>query len=143
MYLAIDWGKKRIGLAVGTIFPKGAGVVDGEKSFEVIAGEIKKVIAEFGVEKIIIGLPVLNSGDEGNLAGEIRTFAGKISDETGLNVTFEPEQFTSTEAAEQFAALGKKVDRESGKLDELAAVLILEQFINRISNKSNKSNLKD
>lgn len=143
MYLAIDWGKKRIGLAVGTIFPKGAGVVDGDQPFEKIVSEIKKAIAENDVTQIIVGLPVLSSGDEGNLAGEIRAFADKISDETGLNVIFEPEQFTSTEAADQFAALGKKVDRESGKLDELAAVLILEQFINRISNKSNKSNLED
>ena len=71
-YLAIDWGKKRIGLAVGTILPQGAGVVDGAQPFEKIADKIKKVISEFKVEKIIIGLPVLNSGDEGNLAGEIR-----------------------------------------------------------------------
>ena len=132
-YLAIDWGKKRIGLAVGTILPQGAGVVDGAQPFEKIADKIKKVISEFKVEKIIIGLPVLNSGDEGNLAGEIRTFAGKLSDETGLNVVFEPEQFTSNEAAAQFAALGKKVDRASGKLDELAAVLILGQYLDHTS----------
>ncbi len=134
MYLAIDWGKKRIGLAVGSVIPKGAGVVDGGQPFTKIAAEIKKVIAENEVEKIIIGLPLLNSGDDGSLAGEIRTFAGRISDETGLEVTFEPEQFTSMEAAEQFVVLGKKVDRASGKLDELAAVLILEQYLNHVKN---------
>lgn len=131
-YLAVDWGKKRIGLAVGTIFPKGAGVVDGEQASDKIIDSIKKVIAENDVTKIIVGLPILASGDEGNIASEIRTFAGNLSDETGLNVIFEPEEYSSVEAAEQFAALGKKVDRASGKLDELAAVLILEQYINHI-----------
>lgn len=136
-FLAIDWGKKRIGLAIGTMFPKGAGVLDGGQPFEKIVSEIKKVIAENEVTQIIIGLPVLSSGDDGNLADEIRNFSGKLSDETGLNVTFEPEQFTSTEAAEQFEALGKKVDRESGKLDELAAILILEQYLNHTKDQLN------
>ena len=41
---AIDWGKKRIGLAVGAIIPKGAGVLDGGKNIDEIIPEIQKII---------------------------------------------------------------------------------------------------
>lgn len=128
-YLAIDWGKKRIGLAVGTMFPKGAGVIDGEQPQLKIIDEIERVIKENEVEKIVIGLPTLPSGDEGNLASEVRDFAKVVADQTGLEVCFEPEDFTSLEASSQFREHNKKVTRKSGKVDEMAAILILEQFI--------------
>ena len=129
MYLAIDWGKKRIGLAVGAVFPKGAGVIDGGKPVEQNIEIIKKIIAENEIVKIIVGLPMLRSGDEGSIATEIRAFAGRLSDETGLPVEFEPEEFTSVDAAQQFKDFDKDFSRKSGKLDEMAAVLILEQYL--------------
>lgn len=130
-YLGIDWGRKRIGLAVGAIYPKGAGVLDATKSFEEISTQIKKIIAENGVEKIVIGLPTLPSGDEGNLAPLVRSFGDKISAETNLPVFFEPESFTSTEATAELQEKKIKFSKESGKVDELAAVLILEQFLSQ------------
>ena len=42
MYLAIDYGKKRIGLALGAVLPRGAGVIDASKKREAIIFEIKE-----------------------------------------------------------------------------------------------------
>jgi len=137
MYLAIDWGEKRIGLAVGAIFPQGAGVVDGEQSFEKIVEEIKAVITENEVEKIILGLPILPSGDEGVLAPQIRQFGKDLEKLCGLEVIYEPEEYTSIEAKGQFVSHSKLPDRKSGKLDEMAAILILEQFLDHIKDQSN------
>lgn len=130
MYLAIDWGKKRIGLAVGSVIPKGAGVIDGSKKIEEILVEIEKIIKEYEAEKIIIGMPIRSGGEEGTTAGEIKEFAEKIENKTGLLVEFEPEQFTSSEAEKILLESGQQINREEGKVDELAAVLILEQFLN-------------
>ncbi len=129
MYLAIDWGEKRIGLAVGSVFPKGAGVIDGAKDSLQILDEIQAVIDEYEVKKIVVGLPVLPSGDEGRLAPEVKEFAISLGDATGLPIIFEPEEFTSVEARDQFKSHGKLPDRESGKTDEMAAILILEKYL--------------
>ncbi|PIS07791.1 Holliday junction resolvase RuvX [Candidatus Berkelbacteria bacterium CG10_big_fil_rev_8_21_14_0_10_43_13] len=132
-FLAIDWGEKRIGLAVGAIFPKGAGVIDGAKDSSQIIDEIKSVIAENEVDKIVVGMPMLPSGDEGRLAPQIKKFAIGLGDATGLPIIFEPEEFTSVEAKDQFKAHGKIPNRKSGKTDEMAAIMILEKFLEKMT----------
>lgn len=127
MYLAIDYGKKRIGLALGQVIPKGAGIIDGTLPQEVILNQIKSVCENNDVLGIVIGLPVRSQGEGGTLAGEIMQFGESVSEICRLPVYFEEEQFTSAEAERR---LGNKRDvRESGLLDEMAAVLILEQFL--------------
>jgi len=133
-FLAIDWGTKRIGLAVGSVFPRGAGVIDGTKDSLQIIDDIKSVIDKFEAEKIILGLSVLPSGDEGRLAPQIRQFGSDLSKSTGLEVIYEPEEFTSVEAKEQFRNHGKYPDRQSGKTDEVAAILILEKYLEKNEN---------
>jgi putative Holliday junction resolvase len=130
MYLAIDWGKKRIGLAVGSVIPKGAGVIDGAKKREEILSEIEKVAKEYEVNKVVIGLPIRSGGEEGNLANEIREFGEAVKNKLNVPVEYEPEQFTSSEAEKILEEQGHKFNRDEGKVDELAAVLILEQFLN-------------
>ena len=63
MYLAIDYGQKRIGLALGQIIPKGAGTIDASNTAEAILA-IAKLCKETEVEKIIIGLPLRSQGTE-------------------------------------------------------------------------------
>ena len=128
MLLAIDYGKKRIGLAIGTMIPKGAGTIDASRTAEAILAIAKLCKAE-EVEKIIIGLPLRSQGEKGTIAEEIEEFADALEDVTHLKVIFEPEEFTSVEAAELIRQSGKKFDRASGKTDELAAMLILDRYL--------------
>ena len=130
MLLGIDFGKKRIGLALGEVIPKGMGIIDGTKSRQYIVDEIAKICHENNVEKIIIGLPFLGSGDEGFLAADAKSFATDLISKVDLPVIFEEEQYTSSEAERILTEGGVKYDRKDGKVDEMAAVLILEQYIN-------------
>ncbi len=127
MYLAIDYGKKRIGLALGRVLPRGAGVIDASKKREAIIFEIKEICRQNEVEKIVIGLPFRNQGEAGTLAGEIQNFGRDLERGTELPVVFEPEQFTSAEAERLLQ--DQSYNRKSGKTDEMAAVLILEQYL--------------
>lgn len=126
--LAIDYGKKRIGLAVGSVIPKGIGVLDGAKPLEQIIEGIQKLIAEHEVEKIVLGMPYRSQGEKGTLAGEIEDFGKKLSEMTGLTIDYEPEEFTSVEAAQTLKDFGQK-NYDKGKIDEIAAVILLEQYI--------------
>lgn len=130
MFLGIDFGKKRIGLAIGEVIPKGIGTIDGTLSRQNIVDEIAEICKENDVEKIVLGLPFLGSGDEGVLAVEARKFGDDLSAKTALPIVFEEEQYTSSEAERILSEGGVRYDRKDGKVDEMAAVLILEQFIN-------------
>lgn len=137
MYLAIDYGRKRIGLALGEMIPKGAGVIENKGSLSEIASLISEKIKEHQVSGIVIGIPIRSGGEEGELGGEIRELSDLIEKDTGLPVYLEEEQFTSSEAS---AILHDKKDIKKGDIDEMAAVLILEQFLNdQITNGQRKS----
>lgn len=129
MYLGIDYGTKRIGLALGKFLPKPMGVIDGRKGRDFVYGEIKRICLENDVELIVIGIPVLASGTEGSLSNEIRQFSDGLSKITGLEIVFEPEQFSSIEAERILEENNLKWTRENGEKDQMAAVLILEQYI--------------
>ena len=128
-FLGVDYGRKRIGLAAGGIFPFGMGVLDAAKGEDFILSQIKQICIEEHVGGIVVGLPVRSQGEPGTLDEEIRKFAQSLSDETRLPVYLQPEQFSSFDAKE-LLGLGKKMSkRASGEIDETAAILILEQFL--------------
>jgi len=129
MILAIDYGQKRIGLALGSVIPRVAGVIDNAQKRELVLEQIKTLCLENDVEKIVIGLPIRSQGEEGTHAQEIRNFSAQLEKATGLLVLFEEEQFTSTEAERLLGKINEK-ERRAGKVDEMAALLILEQYLN-------------
>ena len=133
MHLAIDWGQKRIGMALGSVLPKGAGVIDADKPEKEILAQIKNICDQNEVGHIIIGLPYRSQGEEGTLSPKIKEFGRKLKDYTGLEVDFEPEEFTTSEAEYRLLGAGLKYDRKSGKVDEMAAEILLEQYIERHS----------
>jgi putative Holliday junction resolvase len=133
MYLGIDFGKKRIGLALGQMIPRGIGMIDGNKPIDQIVFDIKKICSENEVTGIVIGSPKKRSGDPGELTDDIERFVLELNKSINLPVHFEEEEFTSVEAEEILKESGKSYTRKSGKTDEMAAVLILEQFINHLN----------
>jgi len=130
MILAIDYGKKRIGLALGIVIPRGIGVIDGALKEDEILEKIKKICDENDVEKIVIGLPFRSQGEIGSLGDEIKLFSINLCSQTNLPVFFQDEQFSSSEAERLIGKISKDT-RRSGKVDEIAATLILESFLDR------------
>jgi len=130
MYLGIDYGKKRIGLALGQLYPKGIGVIDNSLGKEVVLSNISDIAKENDVQAVVVGFPRRSQGEPGTLAEEIENFSKALAQKAKLPIFFEEERFTSTEAERIFKDSGKKP--KLGQIDELAAVLILEQFLKRL-----------
>jgi putative holliday junction resolvase len=126
--LGIDFGKKRIGLALGEQFPKGAGFIDGRASHEEIINQIVKICQDNEVSQIVMGVPTTNSGT-GEMEKTIRDFGKKLEERSKLKINYEPENFTSVEAT-RILVENKVKDIKKNQIDEMAAILILEQFIN-------------
>lgn len=128
MLLGIDYGKKRIGLAIGEKIPKGAGFLDAENTMTTLE-RIAKIIFDNNIKKVIIGIPIRLDGSEGEISEEIRDFADKLKLKSDIEIFFEPEGYSSSEAEEILKKNGVNVIKNKGKIDEMAAVLILEQYI--------------
>ena len=127
-YLAIDYGRKRIGLAAGEIMPRGLGMLENSNRTVVIE-KIKSLCESEEIEKIIIGMPVMRSGDKPEIALEIEKFAAELSEATSLDVIFESEEYSSVEAEEEIRKSKVKFNKKDGLVDQMAAVIILEQYL--------------
>jgi len=130
MFLAIDYGKKRIGLALGEKYPKPFLVLANNSLDEVIQ-KIEKVCQENQIDKIILGMPENRGRDSEDLMSDIEKFKLKLEASIGAEIIYEPEAYTSTEA-EEFLKDHKKYDRDNkGAVDAMAATILLDQYINR------------
>ncbi len=132
MYLGIDYGKKRIGMAVGSRFPEGIGVIVNPDSFDILVDSIKRVCLEYDIEKIVLGYPMPSSGEVTELGKEINELKIFLEQKINIEVILEQEDYTSVAAEAELKKRGVNTRKNKGDIDELAAVLILEQYIDRV-----------
>lgn len=130
--LGLDIGHKRIGVAISDplgITAQGLTVI----VYENAAGALERLVdlcREHGVTRIVAGLPLHMSGDRGEAAAKVEKFAASIEECTGLPVELIDERLT-TRVAEKTLIAGKVKRRARKEVrDMLAAVLILESFLN-------------
>lgn len=126
MYLGIDWGTKKIGLAAGSQIPYEIGTI---KNDDQTIAKIKKLCDQEKIGRIVIGMPVFESGDAGTLSSKIEGFGQKLKAETGLKIYFEPENLTTQTALDLLREEGNSPEEIEEKVDQTAARLILEQYI--------------
>src|SRR3569623_1267968 len=126
-YLGIDYGSKRIGVAVsddtGSIaFPLTI-VAAGPAALE----EVADIARVNNVEVIVIGESLNLNGEKNEVMEDIEQFKADIAELSGLPVEYEREFFSSAQAARQFAPDGsRKKNPSQDKLDAAAAALILQ-----------------
>ncbi len=132
-YLGIDYGTKKIGVAVSDetgflAFPLGT-VKAGPGALE----EVASIARENAVGKIIIGESRDNNGQPNDVMEDIEQFKKDIEGLTGLVADYEREYFTSTMAARQFAPIEKsrKQNPSHANLDASAAALILQSYLDK------------
>ncbi|TSC94612.1 MAG: putative holliday junction resolvase [Candidatus Berkelbacteria bacterium Athens1014_28] len=136
MYLGVDWGTKKIGLAVGSKIPYELATLNNDGK---IFDRILKLCQEENIEKIVIGMPMFESGDENENAGSINEFGKKLKDLTKKPIYFEPENLTTQTALQLLKEEGATPDEIEQKVDQLAARLILEQYIDNQGEVSEES----
>lgn len=114
--LGIDWGEKKIGLAISeTSFAEPFGVVG---SFD----ELKEIIEKEGVGKVVLGLP------EGKHQEKVKELGGRIEKELNVPVTFRSEVLTTRQVLEKAIEAGKP-QKSRRDLNALSATLILQEYL--------------
>ena len=132
--LAIDYGEKRIGLAVSDLLGFTAQPLPylENKNPKFFLSELKKVVQEKAVEQIVLGVPISLDGTLGKKALEIQALGQPIAQACGVPVAFEDERFT-TRDAEDFLIEELNLSRKKRKeiKDSLAACLLLENHLKK------------
>ncbi len=130
--LAIDYGRRRIGVAVTD--PEGIIAVPlltlhRERKISDRLRRLARLAEQHEVDGFVLGLPLEMSGDEGEMARTVRDFGARLSERTSLPVVFIDERLTSVEAAEVLEAAGVRGARRKEVIDQVAAVVILQNWM--------------
>jgi putative Holliday junction resolvase len=139
--LAVDWGERRIGLAVSDPFGL---IATGLATLEVRGEDravslVAEVAREHEVARIVVGLPLLMSGERGEAAQEAQRFADALAARTGVQVETYDERLTSALSERRLREVGVRVGHSKARVDQGAAVALLESYLSRLRTRAGES----
>lgn len=127
--LALDHGSVRIGVAVSDA----AGIAAHPRGHLDAAGpvveQVRQLIAELDIERIVVGLPVSLDGSEGPSAAAARAFAAEVAKATGVPTELVDERFTTAIAERALIEKGTRRDRRRELRDGAAAAVLLQDWL--------------
>jgi putative holliday junction resolvase len=127
--LAIDWGDKRIGLAVSDelgLLASPAGTISRRAGKRPPIAEIIRQGEALGVQGYVFGLPIDSAGSETPRSIEVRGVAEKLAARQPLPVRLVDERFTTSAALRSIKAQGGSTRGRKDDVDSLAAAILLE-----------------
>jgi len=134
--VALDVGGKRIGIAMSDpdrIIASGQPTIDAQPpkaAFE----RIRLLVESNEVVQIVIGLPLTLRGEIGPQAEVIQNFARELGKRVNVPIALYDERLTSVAADRSLEALGMKKNKRREHVDEMAAVLILQSYMDSLRN---------
>jgi len=130
--LSIDYGDKRIGLAISDENEKLASrfLTLENKSQKKSIVEIKNIISEKNIRKIIIGIPIGLKGESAQTR-DIKEFSVELSENIKIPIIEINEVFTSKMAEENLLQAGVKSREIKETIDQEAARIILQDYLDR------------
>jgi len=132
--LALDLGKKRIGLAISDplgLTAQGLPNLErANKRADLAALETLARQREVGL--FLMGNPLNMGGSEGRQSGWVREFAAALEQRTGIPVRFWDERLTSVEAGRVLRSSGISIAKRAAAVDRLSAVILLQSYLDSL-----------
>ena len=130
--LAVDWGERRVGLAVsdpmGMIASPAGHIVRRAGKRPPIAAVMRRA-EELGAESFVLGLPLDEQGEETPRCAEVRHVATELTKRTGLPVRLVDERYTTAAALRAVREMGGNTRGRRGDVDALAATVLLQHAL--------------
>ena len=129
--VAVDYGRRRVGLAVSDplrLFARPVGTFAPKAALEALTA----LHAQGDVALVVLGWPLEADGREGAAVAAVRTFLAKIEAALpGVPVEKVDERYSSEEAKSRLHAAGRwnEARRDKGRVDAEAACVLLEDFL--------------
>lgn len=127
-YLGVDYGTKRIGLAISD----GLGMT--ARPLEVVprkglSDALRRIAGEYPLDGVVVGLPTALAGHEGEAAEGARKLGAEIADLLDVEVDYVDERFTSRIADSALLESGMKRRDRKETVDKVAAAIILQTYL--------------
>ena len=130
--VALDLGKRRVGVAVGKDSIGVAIPVDAYKVAGRLEDEVARLaayVAEYEPEVLVVGDPVSLDGGAGPSALWVRPLAARIAEALSVRLVMVDERLTSREAARALAEAGVRGRGARARIDSAAAAVVLEHYL--------------
>lgn len=131
--LGIDFGQARIGLAISDELRLLAHPLETIPADKMSVKRIAEIVEERKVEKVVIGIPRHMSGQIGESAKKALDFADELRRKLPCPVETWDERLTTVAANRALAAAGRKTRETRGIVDQVAAQMILQGYLDRES----------
>jgi putative Holliday junction resolvase len=129
--MALDVGGRRIGVALSDttrVLASPLTTLRAEPRDRVIA-QIAALVAQHEVAEVVVGLPLTLSGEVGPQAQTVQTFADELRRALDVPLHLFDERLTSVAAERMMIDMGIKPERRKARIDEVAASIILQDFL--------------
>ncbi len=132
-FLGIDYGEKRIGLAIADtigMIATPAGFIARRARKRAPIAEIMRRADALDARGFVMGLPLDGSGSETDWTAEIRRVADELGERTNLPVRFIDERYTTSAALRTIREMDGSPRGRKGDVDSMAAALLLQNALN-------------
>ena len=132
-FLAVDYGRKRIGLAISDplgMIASPAGFILRREGKRPPITKILEKATELEARGFVVGLPLDGEGNETEWTAEIRALGAEIAKRSGMPVRFYDERFTTAAALRTVKEMGESTRGRKGDVDALAATILLQHALN-------------
>ena len=136
--MGLDFGSKTVGVAMGDptgLIASPLEIIEREKEDKLrrTLARIEAIIAEYGVEEIVMGLPLNMDSTKGERVRKTEEFKEMLERRTGLNVILWDERLSTVEAHEIMSEANVKgIDRKK-YVDKIAAAVILQSYMDSVN----------
>ncbi len=134
--LALDLGKRRIGLAISDelgLTAQGLQTLE-RRNMRTDLALLDRLIKERSVSSILMGNPLqMRSGEEGRQASWVRDFGAALEKRTGRPVQYWDERLTTVEASRVLRESGISIEKRARAVDQLSAVILLQSYLDYLA----------
>jgi putative holliday junction resolvase len=127
--MALDVGGRRIGVAVSDETRAIASPICYVERGRGDRAELRRLVARWEVERLVVGLPTSLSGREGPQAAEVRAYADALAADLDLPLDYHDERLTTTIAEKALIAQGARRAQRREQIDATAAAVILQGYL--------------
>ncbi len=130
--MGLDVGDSRVGIALSDPLGATAQPLKTVDRDDGTVASLAELVKELGVERIVVGLPLLMDGSEGRQAESVRMFVERLAGTVDVPVTLVDERLTTREAEAVLSEGGARRGERRGASDRVAAALILRAYMDGV-----------
>ena len=132
--LAVDWGERRIGLAISDplgMIASPAGHIERRAGKRPPVAKVIEKAKALDASAFVFGLPLDGDGEDTPRATEVRAVAAEVQKRTGMPVELVDERYTTSAARRAVREMGGRPEDRPGDIDALAATVLLQHVLGR------------